>query len=645
MVDKQRIASPRQTCSLEVPGNAEPDTVSIKITNRGNRTLTDVRVNTDRQFGDFHSLDAILESAGVTEVEPTVVNLRKLLRFYVQSRSLGRTALGRAIVDDPVLHTNIANTGMCCYNNGVAALLAQALGFRGCGDASALFGGAHAIAACMMDGAIRLLDIHTAMMLCYRQGSTTELAPLEDVLRPDDRNPYWRIGDAMGLAPDSQKVEDVVEYLRRHGWEPILVKPCVPLNRYVGTTMRMDLRPGESIEWPLRNVSNQGLTNTKNRDYSIESDGGGKWWRPFYCDDDPEYYDVYEEPQMYGNGKIVYEPDLSRECFQEGVLSQFRVQAGTESGGVALLHPVEAGKPAEIIWELNQPYVVVGGRLHGTFRRRSDADWLKVYVTQDIGSLKWCSWGELNWGDPLYEAPRGEEVAMDLAIDDLVCKPLGPMCQRYWVKIVMQAGQNKTDVGIHRIHFGTDFMFDLHSRPHLGRGVNVVTYRDASPENLPRNVAVEFRCVPHNVAPVSLTHSRLEVPGGENALPADGMRYFWVRVCLRDAEGKPICGKKVHLTSSRGGLDEITWMPMPTRDAIPGQPPVCPLVLNQATFKFTNYRARGEPAVPATPEHGIEDWNGYLCFMVQSTTPGESALTATTDDGERIGEVTVRFVR
>ena len=107
MVHQQRITSPGQTYALEVPGNAEPDMVSMKITNRGDRTLTDVRVNTDKQFGDFHSLDTILESAGVTKAEPTVENLKKLLRFYVQSRSLGRTALGKAIVDDPVPHANI----------------------------------------------------------------------------------------------------------------------------------------------------------------------------------------------------------------------------------------------------------------------------------------------------------------------------------------------------------------------------------------------------------------------------------------------------------------------------------------------------------------------------------------------------------
>lgn len=125
MVHQQRIPLPGQTYSLGVPGNAEPDMVCMKITNRGDRTLTDVRVNTDKQFGDFHSLDTILESAGVTKAEPTVENLKKLLRFYVQSRSLGRSALAKAIVDDPVLHTNIANMGMCCYNNRVAALLAQ----------------------------------------------------------------------------------------------------------------------------------------------------------------------------------------------------------------------------------------------------------------------------------------------------------------------------------------------------------------------------------------------------------------------------------------------------------------------------------------------------------------------------------------
>ncbi|NQU74779.1 MAG: hypothetical protein HQ546_00525, partial [Planctomycetes bacterium] len=467
---RKHVDSAKKSFRLTVPGNAEPDMISMKIANRGDRTLHDVRVNTDKQFGDFHSLDTILASAGVEKVEPTVENLKKLMWFYVQSRSAGRSALAKAIVENPVLHFNIANTGMCCWNNGVAALLAQKLGFRCCGSAASFWHGDHAISAVMMDNELRLLDIHTPFMLSYRKGSLTELVPLEDCLAGDDRNPYARIGDAAGLAADMQTVKDLMQLLEKHGHEPILVKPCQPLNSYDGTTMRMDLRAGESIEWPLKNVSSQGLTNTQNRFHSMDSDGGGKWWRPKFSDDVTA--DRYEEPQMYGNGRIVYRPDFTTGAWRDGMLSRFRIESRHDTGLGSNLHPDQAGKYAEIIWEMANPYVTVGGRLRGAFTRKGQDDWLKVYVSADPGSLNVCSWGEINWGSPIYEAPVGEAVEADLDIDKIVCKQLGPMCQRYWVKVLMQAAGNKTDVGIEGIEIDTDFLFDLHARPHLECGPN-----------------------------------------------------------------------------------------------------------------------------------------------------------------------------
>ena len=88
-----RFAAGRATCQVQVAGNAQPIMRSMRIANRGDRTLCDVRVTTDKQFGDFHSLQTILRSAGIERPEPTLDNLKKVLRFYLQSRSVGRTWL------------------------------------------------------------------------------------------------------------------------------------------------------------------------------------------------------------------------------------------------------------------------------------------------------------------------------------------------------------------------------------------------------------------------------------------------------------------------------------------------------------------------------------------------------------------------
>lgn len=630
---------------ITVPGNAEPVMVAMKIANRSDRTLLDVRVNTDKQFGDFHSLETIFKSAGIEDPAPTIENLRKLFKFYANSRSVGRTALARVFYQNPVLQMNIANTGMCCYNNAVAATLAQALGFRSCGDASAFWGGNHSVSALMMDGLIRLIDVHYLGMLVYRKGSSTELATVDDALLEDDRNPYLRAVDADGMQYGGLSAEHVVDLIRKRDWQPVLVNPTAPLNEYQGTTMRMDLRPGESIEWPYRNVSNQGLNNNANHKCSFESEGGGKWWKPKFCDDNPLYEDKFEEPQMYGNGLVVYEPDFASNSWKDGILSQFRMASRSDDDQGPNLHPAVTGKPADIIWEMANPYVTVGGRIKGVFRRHSQDDWLKVYVTADIGSLKHCTWGELTWGEPVFEAPVGEAVALDIGIDAIVCKILGPLCQRYWVKVVMQSACQKEDVGIESLRIETDFLFDLHARPILGSGANKVSYRDATQGDFQRNVEVEFKCRPLEVPPASTRHSSITVPGIENSIPADGMHFFWVRVALRDDRGLPIPHKRLNLSSNRGEADEITWVQTPCRDALDwdSAPGFSQLVLNRATYRFVNFRRDGQASIMATPKHGVDDWNGYMCFMVQSLTPGSAKLTATTDDGQEIGSVTVNF--
>ncbi|NQU75906.1 MAG: hypothetical protein HQ546_06295 [Planctomycetes bacterium] len=653
IIFSEQITGAQQTFTygIDVPGNAEPDMISMKISNLGDRTLTDVRLNTDKEFGDFYSLETIFKSAGIDKPAPTIENLKKLMQFYMQSRSVGRSAIAKVIVDDPVLQMNIANVGMCCYNNGVAALLAQSLGFQGCGDASSFFGGWHAVSGLMWDGQLRLLDMHSIQFLTYRKGSLTELAPLETVLLSDDRNPYARMSDATGMACGSIMEEDYLAAIAKNGYQPILVKPCAPLNSYRGTTMRMDLRAGESIEWPIKNVSNQGLTNTVNRKYSMESNGGGKWWRPKFNDDTPQGDDIYEEPQIYGNGKVVYEPDFTSGVWTDGVMSLYRIGSGNVAAGTPNLHPDQTGKPAEIIWQLAQPYVSVGATLHGTFTRKTAEDSLKVYVSSDPGSLKVCSWGEITWGEPVYEAPVGEKVAIDLDLDKIVNVSPGPITrrgywpsQRYWVKVVMQAKDDKANVGIDKMRFQTEFAFDLHSRPHLECGPNKVTYRDSVPGDFDRNVQVEFTCRPATVQPVSVEKSRIEVPGIENAMPADGMRFYWVRVAVRDAQGKPIPSKQVFLTSDRPDSDDVVWMPSPTRDHMPNGVQFTTMILNHATLKFDDFRMEGKPMKFGTPELGIDDWNGYICFRVQSRKPGTSTLTAVTKDGQKIGQVECHFI-
>jgi len=96
-----------------------------------------------------------------------------------------------------------------------------------------------------------------------------------------------------------------------------------------GTTMNMTLRPGEAIVWRWGHLSPPKLNGRSKANY----------------------------PDTICNGLWEYRPDLSRDLWRKGALSAEHVISGPDG-----LRAVE-GKQASIVWAMQTPYVIVGGRL------------------------------------------------------------------------------------------------------------------------------------------------------------------------------------------------------------------------------------------------------------------------------------------
>jgi hypothetical protein len=121
-------------------------------------------------------------------------------------------------------------------------------------------------------------------------------------------------------------------------------------------SMALRVRPGETLTLHFDKLPG-GLFK---RSFSWK----GQWDPKFYAEGPHHRCMEGREKHYrhYGNGEIVYSPDLSAGGFREALAASTNL-AGKVDDGRPGLHPAEKGKPAEAVFEFSSPYVMVGGEL------------------------------------------------------------------------------------------------------------------------------------------------------------------------------------------------------------------------------------------------------------------------------------------
>ncbi|MBM4041085.1 MAG: hypothetical protein FJ290_21505 [Planctomycetes bacterium] len=183
------------------------------------------------------------------------------------------------------------------------------------------------------------------------------------------------------------------------------------------------------------------------------------WWdRRLHCS-------YPELPGNFTNPELLYEPDLRGAEAKDGVSSSQNVRWG--DGGLPL-HVAEAGKPAEVVWEVSSYYNLMAGWIEGEFARAGDGDLLRVSVSADGGKTWKAAWEHAGTG--LVKAQ------IDLA-DKL---PFKPECyskglRGYLVRVEMNAKDSPARVGIASIRFRTELLAHNRALPALLKGKNTLT--------------------------------------------------------------------------------------------------------------------------------------------------------------------------
>ncbi len=172
----------------------------------------------------------------------------------------------------------------------------------------------------------------------------------------------------------------------------------------------------------------------------------------------------YGEKRYFGNGRMVYEPDLASEGFREGLAEKGLqgIKTRREDKAGANLHPAAASKTGTAIFVINCPYVAVDAWLDLSGVRKGDKDSVVVSARR-----------EKDAPDQWREVCRAD-AADALEVKDLSLKEIAWEQHRYFVKVELRAAGDIRDAGLDRIRFSTVFINNMYALPYFMPGRNVV---------------------------------------------------------------------------------------------------------------------------------------------------------------------------
>jgi len=180
------------------------------------------------------------------------------------------------------------------------------------------------------------------------------------------------------------------------------------------------------------------------------------YWKPYAKvrrkEGDPVVYGV---KRYFGNGRLVYAPDLGSDAFKDatakGGVKNIRVDGG--------LGPAKAGEPASVTFVVECPYVMVDAWLDLAALRKTKHDALAVQVKGKKGG----------WREVWRAGQTGK-----LTADKVSLKDAARSAKRYFVRIDMKAAADPAAVRLDKLTVTSVFLNNFYALPHFVPGRNVV---------------------------------------------------------------------------------------------------------------------------------------------------------------------------
>ena len=164
---------------------------------------------------------------------------------------------------------------------------------------------------------------------------------------------------------------------------------------------------------------------------------------------------VYGVKRYFGNGRLVYAPDLGSDAFKDAVVKDGVKNIRVDKG----LRATKAGEPASVTFVVECPYVMVDAWLDLAALRKTEQDVLAVQVKGTKGG----------WRD-VWRADKTGKVTLD----KVSLKDAAWGAKRYFVRLQMKAAGDPAAVRLNKLAITSVFMNNMHALPHLAPGRNVV---------------------------------------------------------------------------------------------------------------------------------------------------------------------------
>ncbi|MFC2075869.1 transglutaminase family protein [candidate division KSB1 bacterium] len=402
---------------LSLPADGEVNNLEVAIHNRGRTIVVNPRVVANGKR-DWHSTSSILAEI----LQDNMSDKEKALaiwEFLRDNRYHYEPPASAHENHDPVKFIGVYGYGFCDDSSSNFTALAQAAGLKG-----RIWGLAgHVVPEVWYDDAWHMLDPDGKAYYCYPDKET--IASIADIVahpeilsQPKDQ--YYGV-DML------TRIYTTTENNSLHDW-------------YLSTlstehTLDISLRPGESL---VRSWGNRGL---------------------YYCG----YR--YDEPPVYGNGKIVFEPVLEGDRFSVGASEATNLKA--VDGGIA---PAKAGETSALTYRFDSPYLLLDGEVGLEYRAEKPGIKVGLEVETDDGWILRGAFETTGTGD-------GEVV---LPLDGCFVNGHGLPTYSISLKLTIDGSGGGVPIVLKRIIYDLDFQCSPMALPALEPGDNRIEFRSES---------------------------------------------------------------------------------------------------------------------------------------------------------------------
>ena len=423
------ISMPSGVGDLKIVCNNWPDTSTLKDFGESSMRILKAKPNEEKAIAVWRSIQHLTVATTVIPKEP---------------------ALGIHYVLDPMKLLNVYGGHWCDGLSRIMEMTWRSLGYR----AQKLYKFGHTFADCHWkdnDGIERwhVFDLNQHWFVYDR---TAGYIATKDELALDHSLIYFPSRSPVPLTPSLMQPSYV------HA--PHLKIQPHPTN--------INLRIGESIE---RLWGNEG--------------------KPYYNLFGKETRKDFKHgpyPVTYGNGRLVYEPNLSERTYKQGLWQKPTNLSCTEEDGIKpALHPSKTSEKGIAIFKVSSPYIISDAWVKARLVRENPGDEIRFSLSVD-GGVTWRTVWEAKKEVGTFDLENLRFCeAFDPSQKDLP-KGMTPFGRyEYLVKIELKAAIKKTSCGLEKFSIVTVFQHNLFSLPMLWPGPNSITLRgDLDPNSMLR---------------------------------------------------------------------------------------------------------------------------------------------------------------